>query len=94
MRFERDSAKAASNLRRPKVSFDEATTVFRDPLARMVDDLDHSVEEREIAIGHSLLNRLLFLFFTEREAVTVRIFSARAATRSERKEYEEREKNY
>jgi uncharacterized DUF497 family protein len=95
MRFERDSAKAASNLRRHKVSFDEATTVFRDPLARMVDDPDHSVEERrEIAIGHSLLNRLLFVFFTEREVGTVRIFSARTATRSERKEYEEREKNY
>jgi uncharacterized DUF497 family protein len=76
-----------------RVSFDEATTVFRDPLARIVDDPDHSYDERrEIAIGHSMLNRLLFVFFTERAIGTVRIFSARVATRSERKEYEERQK--
>jgi len=93
MRFEWDSVKASSNLKKHRVSFDEATTVFRDPLARIVDDPDHSREERrEIAVGHSMLNRLLFVFFTERELGTVRIFSARAATRSERKDYEEREK--
>lgn len=64
MRFEWDPVKAASNLGKHKVSFDEAVTVFRDPLARIVDDPDHSTEERrEIAIGHSLLNRLLFVFF-------------------------------
>ena len=91
MRFEWNPAKAASNLRRHKVSFDEAVTVFRDPLARIVDDPDHSAEEhREIAIGHSLLNRLLFVFFTERAVGTARIFSARPATRRERKEYEEK----
>jgi uncharacterized DUF497 family protein len=95
MRFEWNASKAVSNLKKHKVSFDEAATVFRDPLARIVDDPDHSVEERrEIAIGHSLLNRLLFVFFTERQEGTVRIFSARAATRNERKEYEEREKKH
>ena len=93
MRFEWDSVKAESNLKKHRVSFDEATTVFRDPLARIVDDPDHSHDERrEIAIGHSMLNRLLFVFFTERELGTVRIFSARVATRSERKDYEERQK--
>jgi uncharacterized DUF497 family protein len=91
MRFEWDAVKAASNLGKHKVSFDEAVTVFRDPLARVVDDPDHSEEEhREIAIGHSLLNRLLFVFFTERVVGTVRIFSARPATRQERKDYEEK----
>ena len=94
MRFEWDPVKAASNLGKHKVSFDEAVTVFRDPLARIVDDPDHSRKERrEIAIGHSLLNRLLFVFFTERPVGTVRIFSARPATRRERKEYEEK-KNF
>ena len=92
MRFEWDSVKAASNLDKHKISFDEAVTVFRDPLARIVDDPDHSVDERrEIAIGHSLLNRLLFVFFTERQAGTIRIFSARPATRQERIDYEEKE---
>lgn len=91
MWFEWDPVKAASNLGKHKVSFDEAVTVFRDPLARIVDDPDHSTEEhREIAIGHSLLNRLLFVFFTEREVGNARIFSARPATRRERKEYEEK----
>ena len=65
------SVKASSNLRKHKTSFDEAVTVFRDPFARIVDDPDYSSDEhREIAIGHSLLNRLLFVFFTEREAGT------------------------
>ena len=91
MRFEWDPVKAASNRAKHRVSFDEAVTVFRDPLARIVDDPDHSIEERrEIAIGHSMLNRLLFVFFTERAVGTVRIVSARPATRRERKEYEEK----
>lgn len=77
MQFEWDPVKASSNFRKHKVSFDEAVTVFRDPLARIVDDPDHSVDEHhEIAIGYSLLNRLLFVFFTEREVGSLRIFSA------------------
>ena len=91
MRFEWDPVKAASNFKKHKVSFDEAVTVFRDPLARIVDDPDHSAEEhREIAIGYSLLNRLLFVFFTERDVGTVRVFSARLATRRERQDHEEK----
>jgi len=87
VRFEWDSVKAASNFRKHRVSFDEAVTVFRDPLARIVDDPDHSAEEnREIAIGYSLLNRLLFVFFTERDVGTVRVFSARLATELRRDE--------
>jgi uncharacterized DUF497 family protein len=52
MRFEWDAKKAATNLKKHRVSFDEAITVFRDPLAVIVDDEDHSEEEcREIIIG-------------------------------------------
>ncbi len=63
--------------------------MFEDPLARTVDDPDHSVEERrESIIGHSDQNRLLVISFTER-AGRVRIISARRATRRERESYEE-----
>jgi uncharacterized DUF497 family protein len=91
VRFEWDSEKAIANLRKHKVSFDEATTVFRDPLAVIFDDEDHAAEERrEIIIGHSLANRLVLVCFTEREQKCARIFSARQLTRTERKDYEER----
>ena len=74
MRFEWDAEKATANLRKHKVSFAEATTVFRDPLAVIFDDEDHSAEERrEIIIGHSLANRLVLVCFTEREQKCVRI---------------------
>ena len=91
MRFEWDARKAASNLKKHRVSFDEAVTVFRDPLAVIVDDEDHSDEERrEIIIGRSLVNRLVLICFTQREDGRVRIFSARPLTRNEQKDYEER----
>lgn len=87
--FEWDSRKAASNLKRHGVSFEEAITVFADPLARIFDDEDHTVEEhREIIIGHSFRERLLLVVFTQRSA-TIRIVSARRATKNERKDYEE-----
>ena len=58
--FEWDRKKAASNISKHGVSFEEALTVFRDPLARIFDDEDHSIEEqREIIIGHSSQRRLL-----------------------------------
>ncbi|HET7840340.1 MAG TPA: BrnT family toxin [Terriglobia bacterium] len=89
LRFEWDRQKAVSNLSKHRVSFDEALTVFKDPLARIFDDEDHSVEEkREIIIGHSLKGRLMIVCFTS-QGESVRIFSARAATKGERKEYEE-----
>ena len=90
MKFEWDKTKAAANFRKHKVTFDEATTVFSDPLARIFDDPDHSVEERrEMIVGHSILSRLLLVCFTEREARLIRVFSARQTTRKERQDYEE-----
>ncbi len=89
VRFEWDHQKAAANLRKHGVSFEEARTIFRDPLARIFDDEAHSVEEkREIIIGHSILNRLVLVCFTERTNL-IRVFSARPATPQERKDYEE-----
>ena len=89
MRFEWDPAKAASNVRKHDVSFDEAVTVFKDPLAFIFDDEAHSKEEhREIIIGMSALRRMLLVCFVERLQDIVRIISARPATRQEIKDYE------
>ena len=90
VRFEWDRHKATINETKHGVSFEEAVPVFNDPLARIFDDPDHSrAEAREIIIGHSKEQRLLVVCFTER-GNAVRIFSARKATRAERKDYEER----
>ncbi len=89
LRFDWDDHKARLNLRNHGIGFDEAATVFVDPLARIFDDEAHSVEEsREIIIGHSSEDRLLLVCFTERADV-IRIISARKATRKERSDYEE-----
>jgi uncharacterized protein len=89
LKFEWDPSKAVSNLSKHGVSFQEALTAFADPLARIFDDEDHSIkEQREIIIGHSGKERLLVVCFTA-QGESVRIFSARKATRRERKEYEE-----
>src|SRR5436309_205695 len=75
--------------RNHEVAFDEAVTVFADPLANIFDDPDHSDDERrELIIGHSAEQHLLVVSFTERERRT-RIISARQATARERKDYEE-----
>ena len=88
-RFEWDKSKARANLAKHKVGFEEARTVFSNPLALIFDDEGHSVDERrEIIIGHSNRGRLLLVCFTER-ADSIRIFSARLATPRERKDYEE-----
>jgi uncharacterized DUF497 family protein len=90
LQFEWDRNKAASNLKKHKVSFDEASTVFDDPLAYLFDDEDHSAEERrEIIIGYSILRRVVLVCFTERTEAVIRVFSARLATKKERKDYEE-----
>lgn len=90
IQFEWDPNKAAQNLRKHEVSFEEAATVFRDALSITVPDPDHSVEEDcYITIGLSSRLRLLMVAHTERED-RIRIFSARALTRKERKQYEER----
>jgi uncharacterized protein len=71
------------------VTFDEAATVFPDPLAQITDDPDHSViEERELILGRSSSGRTLVVSFSQRDA-GVRIISARLATRTERHAYEE-----
>jgi uncharacterized DUF497 family protein len=88
--FEWDADKAASNGAKHGVTFDEARTVFGDPLAVIFDDEEHSLDElREIIIGHSVLQRLLLVSFTERGDEVVRIISARKANKRERKDYEE-----
>ena len=89
MRFEWDPTKAENNIRKHDVSFDEAVTVFKDPLAFIFDDEAHSEEEhREIIIGMSALRQMLLVCFVERVQDIVRIFSARPATRQEIKDYE------
>ena len=89
MNFDWDIPKAATN---PKnhdgVTFEEAETVFGDPLARIFDDDEHSNKEKRNAIfGRSEQNRLLMVSFTERENDTIRIISARLATPKESRRY-------
>lgn len=89
LRFEWDPIKADANFAKHDVSFEEAMTVFADPLARIFPDEEHSVEGlREIIIGHSVGHQLILVNFTGIDD-RVRIFSARKATRRERKDYEE-----
>lgn len=90
MNFEWDENKARLNRQKHGVNFDEAKTVFADPLARIFDDIWHSADEqRELIIGNSRQGRLLLVCFTERSGESIRIISAREATTKERKEYEE-----
>ena len=90
MEFEWDKNKAASNLSKHGVSFDEARTAFDDPLYIDFYDPDHSYDEhRYIIIGQSMQNSLLVISYTERGNV-IRLISARQATRKERETYEER----
>lgn len=90
MEFEWDKSKAASNLSKHGVSFDEAQTVFDDTLYIDFYDPDHSYNEhRYIIVGQSAQNRLLVISYTERGNV-IRLISARKATRKERETYEER----
>jgi len=90
VRFEWDRQKARINIRKHRgVTFDEASTVFGDPLAAIFDDEGHSTgESREIIIGHSIVDRLLVVCFTERARDVIRIFSARLATQKEREDHE------
>jgi uncharacterized DUF497 family protein len=90
VQFEWDERKAKANRKKHKVSFEEASSVFGDPIAKIFYDEEHSAEEnREIIVGHSSSDRLLVVSFTERGQDVVRIISARVATRNERKSYEE-----
>ncbi len=90
MIYEWDPAKAAANLRRQKVSFAEAASVFLDPFALTFSDPKRSDEEdREITIGLSSRQRTLFVSHCER-GDRIRIISARKATRKERLQFEKR----
>ena len=89
MKFEWDSAKAADNLAKHRVSFEEASTVFRDTLSVTGPDPDHSIgEERFVIFGVSTSGRLLVVAHTD-DGDTIRIISARPAKSGERKIYEE-----
>ena len=89
MKFSWDPRKADSNLRKHGIAFDEAITIFSDPLALIFDDMVHSEEEhREIIIGFSTLRRLVLVCFVERDKDTIRIISARRATKVEIRDYE------
>ena len=88
MRFEWDSEKAALNLAKHGVSFEEANSVFGDPLATTIMDPDHSVgEQRFLTTGLSTQQRVLIVWHTDREDV-IRIIGAREAMPRERRIYE------
>ena len=88
--FDWDPQKAASNRRKHGVSFEEAKTVFDDPLVLLLADWDHG-EPRIIAIGTATSERVLFVVSVERAQDLLRIVTARRATKTERKRYEENE---
>ncbi len=89
MRFEWNESKAGQNLTKHGVSFEEAKTVFDDPLYVDFYDPDHSEdEERYLIVGESNRGRLLIVSYTER-GDSMRLISAREVTRSEREAYEE-----
>jgi hypothetical protein len=89
-RFEWNRRKAVANIRKHGVSFDEASTVFDDPLAAIFDDEAHSTAEmRELIVGHSVAGRLLLVGFTERPGEKLRLISARVVTQKERQDYED-----
>jgi uncharacterized DUF497 family protein len=87
--YEWDAKKAKGNRRKHRISFEDAATVFLDPLALTFPDPDHSIgEEREITIGRSGRQQVVFVSHCRR-GDRVRIISARKTTRGERKQYEE-----
>ncbi len=89
LQFSWDPPKAAANLLKHGVPFEEATTVFRNPLAKVLPDPTQSEqEERALIIGHAAGGRLLLIVFAE-AADQIRIISAREASVRERREYEE-----
>jgi uncharacterized DUF497 family protein len=88
MRFEWDGDKAKANVKRHRVSFDEAVTVFYDPLAATFADPDHSDDEsRFLTVGYSARGRLVVVSHVERGTAT-RLITARRASAHERKRHE------
>ena len=91
MTFEWDRSKNSTNLRKHHVGFNEASTVFDDPLSITIPDPDHSIdEERFVIIGKSGERSLLVVVHTNR-GERIRLISARLATRHEKRNYEEGE---
>lgn len=89
--FEWDPDKAQINRKKHRVSFEEASTVFDDPLLITLLDVEHSLdEERYITIGLSKMNQLLLIAHTDRER-KIRLISARKATKNEQRFYEKEE---
>lgn len=87
MQFSWDPAKARTNLRKHGISFEEAATVFADPLALVIEDLVDP--DRSLITGQSLVGRVLVTVFADFGKDAIRIISARRATRRERTRYEE-----
>lgn len=88
LRFEWNDKKARLNKRKHKLTFEEASTVFADPLSLTIPDTVHSIgEDRFITIGTSAKNRLIVVVHTDNEDV-IRIISARRASVNETKQYE------
>jgi len=84
-----DKNKAKLNLVKHNLSFEEAATVFADPLAFVFDDVEHTrKEQRALIIGHTSKNKVIIVSFTERNQ-HIRIISARKATKKEKQDYEE-----
>ena len=91
IKFEWDVRKARRNVRKHRVDFNEASTVFADTLSVTIPDPDHSAdEERWLTMGLSSRQRLLVVVHIE-EGETIRIISAKLANRLERRKYEERD---
>lgn len=89
MEIEWNPEKAQTNLRKHRVSFEEAQTVFNDPIFITVLDVEHSItEDRYITIGQSNRNRILLIAHAEKNG-RIRIISAREVTRYERNFYTE-----
>ena len=90
LRFTWDPRKAAANVRKHGVTFEEAALVFGDPLALTIPDPDHSdeMEYREITLGTSPKRRVVVVAHTERDG-SIRIISARLPTRREARAYQE-----
>lgn len=92
LQFDWDPKKARRNVDRHGVSFDEASTAFRDTMSITIPDPAHSeTEDRLVLVGYSYRNRLIVVVHTDRND-RIRIISARPATRRERIRYEESEK--
>ena len=87
LKFEWDSDKALSNASKHDVTFEEAASIFGDPLALTFADPDHAIGERRwLTFGLSQIGRVLLVVYTER-GHSIRIISARKATRHERETY-------